>query len=320
LKLALTVCLLGVLCSALACGNASTVSREPSRQPASAPASPAPASPPAADTGGFDGGRAFAHVAKLVSIGPRPAGSEAIHSAQDYIESQLKADGCPVEDDDFHAPTPVGSLAMKNIVAKIPGGSPDILLLLTHYDTKRLDNFVGADDGGSSTGLMLEMARLLCGRKNPLTIWIAFLDGEEAVLAQWSGTDNTYGSRELAARTAVSGDLKHIRAVILADMIGPTNLKIRRDSNSTPWLTDLVWSTAERLGYKEIFISASTPVADDHEPFLRRGVPAVDIIDLVDFPYWHTPQDTLDKVSPQSIAIVGQVILESVTELEKKLR
>jgi Zn-dependent M28 family amino/carboxypeptidase len=259
-------------------------------------------------------------VAKLVSIGPRQAGSEGIHLAQDYIHSQLKADGCPIEDDDFHASTPVGSLAMKNIVAKIPGGSPDILLLLTHYDTKRLENFVGADDGGSSTGLMLEMARLLCGRRNPLTIWIAFLDGEEAVLREWSDTDSTYGSRELAARTAISGDLKHIRAVILADMIGPTNLKIRRDSNSTPWLTDLVWSTAERLGYKEIFVSASTPVEDDHQPFLRRGVPAVDIIDLVDFPYWHTPQDTLDKVSPQSIGIVGQVILESVTELEKKLR
>src|SRR4029077_2381768 len=140
----------------------------------------------------------------------------------------------------------------------IPGASPDIVLFLTHYDTKRLPNFVGADDSGSSTGGMLELARLLCPRKNALTIWIAFLDGEEAFNLEWRDPDNTYGSRELAARMAISGDLARTKAVLLADMIGSRNLVIKRDTLSTSWLTDLVWSTASRLGYGDIFVSSKT--------------------------------------------------------------
>ncbi len=219
-----------------------------------------------------------------------------------------------------------GEVGMRNIVAKAPGTGPGIFLLVTHYDTLRRENrelrgsgdFVGAVDGGSSTGLMLEMARLLCGRRQPLTLWIAFLDGEEA-LVEWSATDSVYGSRELAAKMAVSGELGRVKAVILADMIGPKDIRIRRESNSTRWLTDLVWSAAARLGYKNIFVSDDIAIEDDHLPFLRRGVPAVDLIDYADFQaYWHTPQDTLDKVSPRSLAIVGHVILESVSELQKR--
>ncbi len=133
--------------------------------------------------------------------------------------------------------------------------------------------------------------------------------------------DHTYGSRELAARMALSGDLKRVKAVILADMIGQYNLSIQRQSDSPKWLNDLVWKTAARLGYKDIFVSQETQTSDDHDPFLERGVPALDIIDLNDYisaGYWHTPQDTLDKVSPRSVAIVGHVILESVDELQKK--
>jgi Zn-dependent M28 family amino/carboxypeptidase len=206
---------------------------------------------------------------------------------------------------------------MRNIVAKIPGTSPDIVLFLTHYDTKRLPNFVGADDGGSSTGLMLELARLLCARKNALTVWIVFLDGEEAFNFQWQDPDNTYGSRELAARMALSGDLAHTKAIILADMIGSKDLRIKRDANSTSWLTDLVWSTASRLGYGNVFVSSETSVEDDHIPFLRRRVPAVDIIDL-EIPYWHTSEDTLDKTSPRSLAIVGHVLIAVLPQLEQK--
>ena len=286
----------------------------------SSAASAAEPVPPAAQTGGFDGQKAFDHVAKLVGFGPRPPDSDGIHRAQEYIRTQLQADGCAVEEDDFHASTPIGSVAMKNIVAKAPGEGRGVVLLLTHYDTLRKENFVGAVDGGSSTGLMLEMARLLCGRKQPLAVWIAFLDGEEAFV-QWSGTDSVYGSRELSARMAVSGDLKRIKAVILADMVGPAGVQIRPDSNSTPWLTDLVWSTAARLGYKDVFLSSELGIQDDHLPFIHRGVPAVDIIDLSHYQdegYWHTPQDTLDKVSPRSLAIVGHVIVETVGQLEKK--
>lgn len=281
-------------------------------------ASAAEPAPPLAQTGGFDGQKAFDHVAKLVSFGPRASDSEGIHRAQEYIRAQLQVDGCAVEEDDFHASTPIGSVPMKNILTKVPGERSGVILLLTHYDTKRLENFVGAVDGGSSTGLMLEMARLLCGKKQPLAVWIAFLDGEEAFV-QWSDTDSVYGSRELAARMALSGDLKRVKAVVLADMIGPKGVEIRRDTNSTPWLTDLVWSTAARLGYGDVFTSADLPIEDDHLPFIHRGVPAVDLIDFAGIQaYWHTPQDTLDKVSPRSLAIVGHVVVETVAQLEKK--
>jgi glutaminyl-peptide cyclotransferase len=321
-----------------ACGHdsapssASAVATSPaSSGPAAAPTStqppaisPADAALPAAKTGGFDGAAAYDYTAKLIEFGPRPPASDAIHRTQDYIVGQLESFGCAVDTDDFHADTPIGSLAMKNIIAKIPGTGQGIILLLTHYDTLRLANFVGADDGGSSSGLMLEMARRLCaGPKRKYAVWIAFLDGEEAQVvvngqAQWAGTDNTYGSRELAARMELSGELKHARAVILADMIGQKNLEIPRESNSTKWLTNLVWSTAARLGYKDIFVSSEGAVEDDHQSFLSRGIPAVDIIDLNGYSaYWHTPQDTMDKLSPRSFSIVGYVILESVAELER---
>ena len=168
--------------------------------------------PPASETGGFDGQKAYEHVAKLVAFGPHPPASDAIHGVQNYIRSQLKSFGCATDEDAFNAQTPIGTLAMDNIVAKIPGSGQGIILLLTHYDTLRLDNFVGAEDSGSSTGLMLEMARILCSQpKRADAVWIAFLDGEEAQVvtdgqAQWSDADSVYGSRELAARLAVSGD------------------------------------------------------------------------------------------------------------------
>ena len=278
--------------------------------------------PPAAETGGFDGNKAFEHVAQLVAIGPRPPASDGIRRAQQYIKAQLQTFNCQVDEDDFHAQTPVGDVAMKNIIAKVPGEGPGIILLMTHYDTLgSVKDFVGAEDGGSSTGLMLEMARLLCPKKQPNAVWIAFLDGEEAFVNWNQDDDHTYGSRELAARLAVSGELKRVKAVILADMVGQKNLEIHRESDSTKWLTDLVWKKAASLGYGDIFTSRESQVADDHQPFLSRGVPAVDIIDLDGYTnagYWHTTQDTIDKVSPKSLAIVGYVILESVNELQKK--
>jgi glutaminyl-peptide cyclotransferase len=295
--------------------------------------SAADAAPPASQTGGFDGAKAYSYVAKLVGFGPHPPDTPAIREVQSYIRSQLKSFGCPVDVDDFHAQTPVGTLAMENIVAKIPGTGPGIILLMTHYDTVRLPGFVGAEDGGSSSGLMLEMASLLCrAPKNHNAVWIAFLDGEEdqqnfenAEQAQttWNEGENTYGSRELAARMDLSGELKNIKAVILADMVGQKNIHIQKDSNSTPWLQDLVWKTADRLGYGNLFGTTPSAVIDDHQPFLERGIPAVDIIDLNDYMqegYWHTAQDTLDKLSPRNLAIVGQVILESVKTLQKKFR
>ena len=279
--------------------------------------------PPAASTGGFDGRRAYQHVADLVAIGPRSAGTEGGRRAQEYIVRQLQGFGCTVEQAAFRASTPIGVVEMKNIIAKIPGAGPDILLFTTHYDTKRMANFVGADDGGSSSGVMLELARSVCRRQNALTVWIAFFDGEEAFNQEWVDPDNTYGSRELAARMALSGELGRVRAMVLADLVGNHNLRLKRESQSTPWLTDLVWSTAARLGYGRTFVSDSSEVEDDHVPFLRRGVAAVDIIDLEnpqDDSYWHQPSDTLDKVSARSLAIVGHALIETLPQLENKFR
>jgi glutaminyl-peptide cyclotransferase len=321
---------LAAITGIVACGGSSQPSAASSNSAAntssaanqSAPPKPAEAAPPADQTGGFDGAKAYDHVAKLVSFGPRPPASEGIRRSQDYIISQLKSFGCEVDQDDFHASTPKGDVAMKNIIAKAPGTGQGIILLLTHYDTlSSVQDFVGAEDSASSTGMMLEMARQLCGKKGPNSVWIAFLDGEEAFLDWNQNNDHTYGSRELAARMALSGDLKRVKAVILADMIGQYNLSIQRQSDSPKWLNDLVWKTAARLGYKDVFVSQETQTSDDHDPFLERGVPALDIIDLNDYisaGYWHTTQDTLDKVSPRSVAMVGYVILESVDELQKK--
>jgi Zn-dependent M28 family amino/carboxypeptidase len=272
-------------------------------------------------TGGFDGKRAYEQVVKQVSFGPRPAGSAALGQLQNYLETELKSYGCAVETDAFSADTPAGRLAMKNILVKIPGEKPGIILLGTHYDTKRLENFVGADDGGSSTGVMLEIARLLCGQKQAgkYAVWIAFFDGEEAVNKEWRDPDNRYGSREMAARLANSGDLKKIKVFLLADLVGSKKLRIMRERNSTKAYTDLVWKTAARLGYQNVFVSQETDISDDHLSFLSRGVAAVDVIDLeTSAGYWHTPEDTLDKVSAKSLAIVGHTLLETVKEVEEK--
>lgn len=315
-----------LILAAVALGCASSPSA--SQTQAAAPSPPAAAAgtfqatdaaPPPGTTGGFDGQRAFEHVRKLVEIGPRPAASEGIHKAQEYIKSQLRSFGCSFEEDNFNASTPIGTVQLKNILVKIPGSKRNVILLTTHYDTKLMVSFVGADDGGSSTGLMLEMARSLCSRKHALSIWIAFFDGEEAFRDWDKDNDNTYGSRQMAAKLAQTGDLKRVKAMMLADLIGSRDLRIKRDSNSTKWLTDLVWSTASRLGYGRVFVSDEAGIEDDHLAFLKRNVPSVDVIDL-EIPYWHTPQDTLDKVSPQSLAIVGHVFLETITELEKKFQ
>lgn len=291
--------------------------------------------PPPSQTGGFDGQKAYDFTAKLVSFGPRPPASAAIRQTQSYISGQLKSFGCAVDIDDFHAPTPIGDLSMENIVAKIPGTGRGIILLMSHYDTIRLPDFVGADDGGSSSGLMLEMARVLCGNKtkSPNSVWIAFVDGEEdqqnftsaeQAKTTWNDPDTTYGSRELAARMDLSGDLKRTRALILADMIGQKNLRVQPEANSTQWLADLVWKTADRLHCEDIFVPKETgAVTDDHGPFLKRDIPSVDIIEadwLTGYPYWHTTEDTMDKLSPKSFAITGYVILESVSALQKKFR
>lgn len=333
LRIATIACLIpAVLIGCKASGNDSHNAAQPppTSTAAAAPPQIADEAPPLEKSGGFDGKRSFAHVAKQVSFGPRPSGSAAILQLQDYLQSELKSYGCTAETDAFSADTPIGRMPMKNIIVKIPGEKLGTIMLATHYDTARsardprtgevhpMPTFVGADDGGSSTALMLELARLLCPQRGKYAVWIAFFDGEEA-MRDWSDTDSRYGSRQMAARLSTSGDIKKIRAFLLADIVGGRNAQFFRESNSTPALVDLVWSTAAKLGYSALFRNDATSAQDDHDSFLKRGVPSVDIIgDFANNGYWHTPQDTLDKISPKTLAIVGHVFLESVKQLQSK--
>jgi len=264
------------------------------------------------------GQKAMAHVQALVALGDRRPGSEGHRKAQEYILAELRKAQVEIEEVNFDAETPRGRLAMKNIIAKIPGRSQDILVVGGHYDTLWRDGFVGANDGGSSTALLLELARAL-RRQAPLekNVWVTFFDGEEAV-ESWSERDGVYGSRWQSLLWRQQGILRRVRAVIVVDMIGDRGLTIRREQNSTPWLTDLVWQAARDKGYAAYFLDEETAAYDDHSAFLALGVPAVDLIDFDYGPqnrYWHTNQDTLDKVSPRSMAIVGDVVLEALSRL-----
>ena len=275
--------------------------------------------PPPDKTDGFDGKRAYTLVAKQVAFGPRPSGTPALARLQDFLQSELKSYGCTVDTDNFTADTPIGRLSMKNLLVKIPGEKPGIILLGTHYDTAPLNvNFVGADDGGSSTALMLEMARLLCPQHGKYAVWIAFLDGEEA-MRQWSATDSRYGSRQMAAMLAMSGDIKKIRAFLLADIVGGRAARFPRESSSTPALVDLFWNTAHQVGYSSLFVDETFSAEDDHDSFLKRGVPAVDVIgDFTKNGYWHTTEDDLGKIGPKTLAMVGHVFLESLKQLQSQ--
>ncbi len=280
---------------------------------------PAPAGP------GFDGARAHEHIRQLVAIGPRVAGTPGAERARDYITAQMKAVGLTVEEQPFEARTPAGPTKMVNLRVTLAAQAPSTgsgqgrLIIAGHYDTKQFREFafVGANDGGSSAAFLIEIARVLKDRKNALPIELLFLDGEEAVVDWNTGNDNTYGSRYYVDAARKAGTLTQIRALVLVDMIGDRDLRISRESNSTPWLTDIIWGAAKGLKRRE-FLERETAIEDDHLRFLEAGVPAVDIIDL-DYPAWHTAGDTLDKVSAASLQAVGDVLLAALPEIEKRL-
>jgi glutaminyl-peptide cyclotransferase len=270
----------------------------------------------------FNAPRAMQYTRDVVAFGPRPIGSTNHKKLENYILNHLKGDA--VEDDAFTADTVEGKFPVRNLIAKFPGTRDGIIVIAGHYDTNyplRNTGYVGANDGGSSTAILLELANHLRGKKREgYSVWLLWTDGEEAVKT-WTETDSLYGTRHLAEKWQNDGTLKKIKAFLLADMIGDADLNVERDSESTPWLEDLVYEAASKLGYQSHFFGRTIPVLDDHLPFVQRGVPIADLIDL-DYGYadvfHHTPQDTLDKLSPKSIEIVGAVILETVRLLDKK--
>jgi len=276
----------------------------------------------------FDSARAWRDLEAQIAIGPRQAGSAALQKTREYILAELKKAGVEAKTQIFIARTPLGEVSMANVIGTIPGRRPERIAIASHFDTKptpftspsgaSVTRFVGASDGASSTAALLELARALKTRQNEFTIELLFFDGEEAFV-EWSHDDSTYGSRYYVDAARKAGTLKTLRALVLLDMIGDKNLLIRRDSTSTPWLVDIVWAAAARLGHRGVFSNELTAVEDDHLPFLTAGIPAVDIIDL-DYPAWHTAEDTIDKVSARSLQIVGDVVLAALPDIETRLR
>ena len=266
----------------------------------------------------FDSARAFKHLEALVAIGPRPAGSPGAAKTRDYIKKQMTALGLQAVEQTFEAETPAGRTSMSNLRVTLPGSSRNRVLITGHYDTKLFKDltFVGANDAGSSTAFLIELARVLKDRKNTATIELVFFDGEEAV-GDWE-TGNTWGSRHYVDTARKDGTLAQIKAMILVDMIAEKDPVYMRESLSTPWLTDIIWSHARKLNRRE-FAAQELEVQDDHVPFLKAGIPAVDIIDI-DYPHWHTADDTLDKVSPAGLQAVGDVLLAALPDIEQRIK
>jgi len=277
----------------------------------------------------FNGARALEYAKELVAFGPRYNGSEGLAKAQAYLKKQFAKDD--LTEDTFVVDTPAGPQQMHNFIVKFPGKKDGIIVLATHYETNywlKDTSFVGANDGASTVGLLIEIAnhlRVTTGGKpnDGYSVWLVFFDGEEAVKS-WSRSDSLYGSRHLAAKWQNDGTLKKIKAFLLADMIGDKDLDVARDGASTPWLLDVVKQAAVREGDERYFFQHQTTEEDDHQPFVQRGVPSADLIDDDYGPHdaehpdgWHhTPEDTLDKISAKSLTIDGDVFLEAIRLLD----
>lgn len=269
----------------------------------------------------LSGENAMKYVRTQVAFGPRPSGSGQLQKCREFIEGELRRFGYTVEDDAFKTETPYGSKQMHNLIARLGSSDNGVIVLASHYETKLMEgkNFVGANDPGSSAALLLELARVLAAKEDPPDCWFLFTDGEEAFV-EWSTFDSTYGSRHLAKIWKQEGVAEKIKALILIDMIGDKDLHISYETNSTPWLMDLVWGTAGKMGLESILSPYKNSIQDDHIPFLDVGIPCVDIIDLSYGPensYWHTEEDTPDKISPQSMETVGRLVLEMFPEIQK---
>jgi glutaminyl-peptide cyclotransferase len=279
----------------------------------------------------FDGAKAYEYAREFAAIGPRwPTGPGHV-KAEEFLRTHFVHNHDQLEEDSFTADAPIGPVQLCNFIVRFPGRKNGIIVLGTHYETNyplRNINFVGANDGASTTGLLLAIADRLRAQSSlardkkldGYSVWLVFFDGEEA-FQSWSRSDSTYGSRHLAAKWGHDGILSQIKAFLLADMIGDKDLDIQRETNSTQWLVSLVAQVAKSLGDQRYFFQSDMAVEDDHLPFVERGVPSIDIIDLDYGPnnsYHHTAQDTMDKISAHSLTIDGDVFMESIRLLDQR--
>lgn len=270
--------------------------------------------------GQVSGTSALELTRQVVGFGPRTPGSAASKKLQAFIAQKLREFGWQVIEDPFTAQTPAGRVNMKNIIGLKKGSGTSALAVSGHYDTKRFPfRFVGANDAGSSTGLLLELARALKDETFSHDVYLVFFDGEEA-FGEWSETDSLYGSRHLAAKWRNDGTLGRLKALINVDMIGDRDLKIVKEMYSSEPLQRLIWQVARELGYGAYFDSQPFAIEDDHVPFLRNGVRAVNLIDFEYGPghsWWHTPEDTMDKLSPKSFEAAGRVVHETLRRMDR---
>jgi glutaminyl-peptide cyclotransferase len=279
----------------------------------------------------FSGAKTMAYAQQIVDCGPRFNASPGLACAQAYLKKQFAHDNLEV--DTFTATTPAGLQTMHNLIVRFPGKKDGIIVLASHYETNyplRNTSFIGANDGAATSALLIEIANHLRmeshdGKLDGYSVWLVFFDGEEAVQS-WSSSDSLYGSRHLAAKWQNDGTLKKIKGFLLADMIGDKSLDITRDASSTPAMENLVYAAAKKLGDEQYFFKSSTPMEDDHIPFMMRGVPCADIIDYDYAPHdeahpdgWHhTVEDTMDKISAKSLTISGNVFLEAIRMLDQR--
>ena len=274
------------------------------------PPPPAPAIVPEA----VSGARALDEVRALLALGPRDAGTPGAEKAAQHLRDRLQALGVAAEIQEFADAAPNGPTTFRNVLGRIPGQSDRILMFASHYDTKvGIPGFVGANDSGSSTGLLLELARVLAqGAPHAMEIRFAFFDGEECV-REYGPMDGFHGSRHMAETMAADGSLTNVAALILLDMVGDRDLTITIPRNGAPRLAALAFDAARAENARAHFQLFPYTVGDDHAAFFERGVPAIDLIDFQygsapqKNDYWHTPQDALDKLAPESLEIVGRV-------------
>lgn len=283
-----------------------------------------PASPPSLDA--LQGEHAFAETAAFVGLRPKVAGTEGAARAAEWIRGRLEALGWSVEIDEFTEPAAGQPTAFRNVIGRRRGASRQIVIFGAHYDTKDgIPEFQGANDSGSGVGVVLELARAGAGWRWPFEPWLVFFDGEECRVT-YGPDDGLHGSRRLARRLIREGLDRRVRAVIIVDMVGDRDLTFTLPRNSTPALSGAVLRAAERLRIRDLIRLAPGAIIDDHQPFLDASMPAVDLIDLEygSAPglndYWHTPQDTLERISPRSLEIATRLALATALEVVSATR
>jgi glutaminyl-peptide cyclotransferase len=278
----------------------------------------------------FNSRQAYAYTAQVAGFGERWPGSPGHKKTEELIGQVLRKDGAKIETDDFTASTPRGPVPVHNMIGKFnirTDPKQPIFILAGHYDTLFKSGFIGANDGASSTAILLAFADALTHQPTRMQIWLLWTDLEEAINS-FQGDDGLYGSRHFAYELSMSGTVPRIRGLLLLDMIGYKNLSVARETGSDRSLQEAIRDAAHQLGYSRYFFRYETAITDDHMSFSHVGVPAVDVVDaqygrlgpgfdsMGEF--HHTNADTMDKVSAHSLEVVGRTILLTVELVDKQ--